>query len=303
MMSAELVFDVDIEDLIKFIFPKHIQHPLSLPRLYAYAYYGPLDTEGNLRSGPRNSHTLYEYELENMCLQFDREDIIMIFCEKPHQAYELSTEQQNTIWNQADARLKSAKGKAMMPVLTELDIRNVLKDVPRNNQGYLSFHEIQKTVEAYREKRIKDFKLVYPPLATRPSSFDEDRKSLPKSKPPKKLDMKVIATVAPLTMFQKGMGKSDAEVVFQATKNLSKHAFKISAFGEEQKGLQQNMMLLREMEPKLASPYVKVGAYNGRLPKQISVKEGWDNTATTKGVALGSMVKATPSATTWKRLA
>jgi hypothetical protein len=237
-----------------------------------------------------------------MCLQFDREDIIMIFCEKPDQAYGMSTEEQNTIWNQADARLKSAKGKAMMPVLTEMDIRNVLKDVPRNNQGKLSFHELQKTVEAYRAKRIKDFKLVYPPLAARPS-FDEDRKPLPRSKPPRKLDMKIIATVAPLTMFQHGIGKSDAEVVFQTTKNLSKHAFKIAAFGEPQTGLQQNVMLLREMSPKCDNPYERVGAYNGRLPKRVSVKQGWDNTAATKGVALGSLVKATPSATTWKRLA
>ena len=300
-MHISLVYDVDVDDLVRFIFPKHIQHPLSLPRLYAFAYYGPLDTDGNLRSGPKNAHILYEYELENMCLQFDREDIIMIFCEKPNQAFELSTEEQNTIWNQADARLKSAKGKAMMPVLTETDIRNLLKDVPRDAHGKLSFHEIQKTVQAYRYRRIKEFKLVYPPLATRPSSFDEDRQSLTKSKPPKKLDQKVLATVAPLTMFQHDVGLSDAEVVFQTTKNLSKHAFKISAFGESQSGIQQNIMLLRELAPRCSNPYERVGPYNGRLPKRVSVKQTWDNTASMKHVGLGSMVNATPAATTWKR--
>ena len=302
-MSVELVFDVDIDDLIRFIFPSHIQHPLSLPRLYAFAYYGPLDRDGNLRSGPKNSHILYEYELENMCLQFDREDIIMIFCEKPNQAFELSSEEQNTIWNQADARLKSAKGKAMMPVLTEVDIRNVLKDVPRNDENKLSFHAIQKTVEAFRYKRIKDFKLVYPPLAVLPSSFDDDRKALPHSKPSRKIDKKIMATVAPLTMFQRDIGLSNAEVVFQSTKNLSRHAFKISAFGADQSGMQQNIMLLREMDPKCENPYVRVGPYNGSLPKRAEVKQSWNNTATMKGVSLGSMVDAVPSATTWKRKA
>lgn len=71
--SSEQQIAVDIDELFSFIFPKHIQHPLTAGRLFMYSLYGPLDTENNLRSGFKRSHILKDYELENMCLQFDKE--------------------------------------------------------------------------------------------------------------------------------------------------------------------------------------------------------------------------------------
>ena len=115
---------VDLNELLLFIFPKHIQHPLTAGRLFIYSLYGPLDSEQNIRSGFKRSHILKDYELENMCLQFDKEDIISIFAPK---FQELSNEEQSMIIGQSDSRFKIAKGKAMLPTLLKEDVLDILK--------------------------------------------------------------------------------------------------------------------------------------------------------------------------------
>lgn len=69
---------VDVEDLLNFIFPLNLQHPLSTGRLYAFGMYGPLDEDGNLRAGHNGQRVVSGWELDTMCLQFEREDILQV---------------------------------------------------------------------------------------------------------------------------------------------------------------------------------------------------------------------------------
>lgn len=115
---------VDIDDFLSFVFPKHIQHPLTSGRLFCYALFGPLDADNNLRSGFKRSHVLHDYELENMCIQFDREDVISIFVSDFE---ELSNCEQSMIVGQADSKFKIARGKAMLQTLSRAEVLHLIK--------------------------------------------------------------------------------------------------------------------------------------------------------------------------------
>jgi|AntRauTorckE5430_2_1112549.scaffolds.fasta_scaffold90487_1 hypothetical protein len=69
---------VDLDALCKFVFPAELQHAMSTGRLLAFGFYGPLDTDGQLRSGHKGSHILQRWELDTMCRQFEREDILQV---------------------------------------------------------------------------------------------------------------------------------------------------------------------------------------------------------------------------------
>lgn len=69
---------VDVEELLDFIFPKSLQHPLSTGRLYAFGMYGPLDSNAQLRSGQNGDRVVSTWEIDTMCLQFEREDILQV---------------------------------------------------------------------------------------------------------------------------------------------------------------------------------------------------------------------------------
>ncbi len=86
----------------------------------------------------------------------------------------LSSEEQEAIIGQADAHLKRAKGKAMLPRLTKKDVYEILEDIPPNavdgsctgakGDGLICFHQAQSVILQYRAERIKQYKLVYPTL-------------------------------------------------------------------------------------------------------------------------------------------
>ena len=71
---------VDVQQLLDFIFPKSLQHPLSTGRLFAFAMYGPLDSNANLRSGHNGHRVVSTWEIDTMCLQFEREDLLQVGC-------------------------------------------------------------------------------------------------------------------------------------------------------------------------------------------------------------------------------
>lgn len=70
--------EVDVDELLKFIFPGELQHPLSTGRLYAFGLYGPLDENAKLRAGCHGRRIVSPWELDTMCLQFEREDILQV---------------------------------------------------------------------------------------------------------------------------------------------------------------------------------------------------------------------------------
>lgn len=69
---------VDVQELLDFIFPGSLQHPLSTGRLYAFGMYGPLDENSNLRAGRHGQRVMSAWEIDTMCLQFEREDILQV---------------------------------------------------------------------------------------------------------------------------------------------------------------------------------------------------------------------------------
>ena len=69
---------VSLESLMRFVFPEGLQHPLSTGRLYAFGFYGPLDRNAQLRSGHKGQHVVSRWELDTMCAQFEREDVLQL---------------------------------------------------------------------------------------------------------------------------------------------------------------------------------------------------------------------------------
>jgi hypothetical protein len=235
-----LAFQFDLNELLNFIFPSNLQHPLTNSRLFIFGLYGPLDDRGLLRSGKGGKHILMEYELDQMCQQIEREDLIEIYMHRARDAATLTTPEQDAIINQADAHLKKAKGKAMLPQMTREEIIDLLVDFPRDSDGRLNFHEVQNFLRNLRTERVKQLKLVYPQL-TNKNKKANDNQSMTSSYNPFK-DPNIHATtlslgslesvgsmsmaesrnhkqkmvssaVAPQTMFQRNKGLNNAGLV------------------------------------------------------------------------------------------
>lgn len=317
-------FKFDIESLISFIFPTSLQHPLAAGRLFAFALCGPLDDNLCIRTGFQGKRVLAEYELEQMCLQFEKEDIVQIYLHRPRDLGILTSKEQEMIVNQADAHLKRAKGKASLPRLWKKDIYELFKDVPRDEFGRISFHEAQNLILKFREDRIKEFKLVFPSIKTKSTEKESttgvklptiagtetmgdgteamavddlnatgDTANGQTKKKKKKRLARVGDSVAPPTMFLKMKGLTNPDIIEQTTNYLSKHAFKISDIDQKSSAqMISNIKLLREVPPYCKNPYPTEGP-TGRA--------AWNDNSTMQGVGLGSMVQAVSSSTTWKR--
>ncbi len=296
-----------IDELIEFIFPPNLQHPLAAARLIAFGLYGPLDNEGHLRSGRKGDHVLAEYELETMCIQIEREDIIQIYLHRARDMGLLSSGDQDMIINLADAHLKKEKGKAMLPRINKQNVRDLLKVLPVDAFGRISFHEAQKVLEKYRLDRVKRYKLVFPDITT--TSTSEDTQHCPQSDSRKvtnasmsmnkKQTLKtglqstmgrtVSTSVAPETMFQRMKGLSNADLMEQATERLGRHGFKIVGIEKPcSVAVASNVKLLRDIPPHFPNPYA------GR-------REEWDGTSNMGKVGVGSLVQGTSSSTSWRR--
>jgi hypothetical protein len=117
MKEKEEKFQFYLDDLIQFMYPENLQHPLAASRLFIFGLYGPLDSQGQLRSGRKGYHILSTYELEAMCEQIEREDVTKVYVPKGKGIGLLLNHEQDGLISQADNKLKNAKGKAMLPYL------------------------------------------------------------------------------------------------------------------------------------------------------------------------------------------
>lgn len=318
-------FQVDINQLLSFLFPPELQHPLTAGRLYLFGNCGPLDENGQvnisllrlllilmfiyqLRTGYKGNRILLDYELEEQCVQYEREDIIRIYQQPGSGGIGLLTSaEQEAIIAQADGHLKKAKGKAMLPRLTKQDVIDIFEDLPRDANGCFSFHEAQKKIHEFREMRIKEYKLVYPSIGGKKSKETNDstmnkqtqqptEKSVQstalslnnnKSKKPVRKS-RVSDIVAPQTMFMRDKGNSNADMVEQTMKYLKKYAYKITDIDNKAGAeLTYNIRLLREIEPRCKDPY------KGK-------REQWDEQSQfVKGYGMGSKVDCIPSSSTY----
>jgi hypothetical protein len=312
LLAPQDKFKFDVETLIDFIFPASLQHPLAAGRLIAFGMYGPLDEKNQIRTGFKGSRVLAEYELEQMCLQLEKEDIVKVYLHKARDMGMLTAHEQQSIVSQADAMLKKAKGKASLPPLTKQDIRDLFSVCERDEYGRISFHDGQRVVVSFRKERIAQYKLVFPVIGKKPGQASMDSTSggtsnfentngtartsstdIVATRKPKKRLARVGESVAPKTMFLKNKGDSNPDVVDTTTEYMRAHAYKITNIdargGSE---MSSNVRLLREIAPFCKDPYEGTKAGQSR--------EKWDNIQAFKGTALGSKVKATASATTWK---
>jgi hypothetical protein len=293
-------FAVDIQEMIDFVFPKDLQHPLTAARLFVYADYGPLDADGFLRSGIRGSHIVSVWELDSMCSSVEREDVISIYLHNKRELGLLSKKEQEAIIQQADGHLKRAKGKAMLPQISVQDIVDIFEDLERDVDGLLSFHQVQTAVSAFRESRVKQYKLVYPSIGGKKGGAD-NAQIVPISSQGRKLKTKtktrggkVSDAVAPVTMFQHDEGVGKSEVIDVTNKLLCKHASFITEMDNaNDTSVVANVRLLRGTMNKFPDPYVDK---RGR-----TTRDKWNQLAGIGGVSIGSKVKASRSSSTWKQ--
>mmetsp|Transcript_11137 Transcript_11137/g.11160 ORF Transcript_11137/g.11160 Transcript_11137/m.11160 type:complete len:313 (+) Transcript_11137:178-1116(+) len=291
----------DLESIINFVFPPILQHPLAAARLVCYGQYGPL-VNSELRSGRQGKHKITTWELNTMCLQIEREDLLQIYLHKGQKFELLNKLEQDAMINQADMHLKKAKGKASLPQITKDDIRELLSTIPPVDEyGTLSFHEVQNKIFAFRDERIKKYKLIYPNLATttgREGDGENNRDMIRRTcKPYSSMKgTRVSGSVADPCMFTRGVGQSDPDRIAETSKLLSINAYKIcDVEASSNPSLTSNVRLLREVGPVHKDPYV---TKDGRR-----VKNSWNDTSNMTATQVGSLVSAAPSSSTWKRKA
>eukprot|EP00903_Cladosiphon_okamuranus_P014353 g13327.t1 len=157
---------VDVQQLLDFIFPKSLQHPLSTGRLFAFAMYGPLDSNANLRAGHNGQKVVSTWEIDTMCLQIEREDLLQVYISDGRPLFVLSEAQKEEVIAQADSHLKTAKGRGYRRQITRPEVVQLLADLPRDAEGFVSFHGAQKLIMRYREEQIARFKVIFPEVAT-----------------------------------------------------------------------------------------------------------------------------------------
>mmetsp|Transcript_40499 Transcript_40499/g.66259 ORF Transcript_40499/g.66259 Transcript_40499/m.66259 type:complete len:359 (-) Transcript_40499:261-1337(-) len=154
---------VSLESLMVFLFPPGLQHPLSTGRLFAFGLYGPLDENSQLRSGHKGQHIVQRFELDAMCQRFEREIILQVYLGSD--SFELLSESEvEAVIAQADRRTKVAKGKSGMPQVSREEAAALFADLPRDADGRLSFHDMQRKIVEYREQKIAELKVIFPEL-------------------------------------------------------------------------------------------------------------------------------------------
>jgi hypothetical protein len=320
-------FKVNIDTLMTFIFDPSLQWPLAAGRLFAFALYGPLNENGMLCTGPGGKHVVATWELDIMCMQIEKEDILQIYLHRGSDMSLLSSKEQEAIIAQADAHLKRAKGKAMLPRMTPPDVMGLLEDIPRFPDGTISFHEAQVEIMKYRAERIKQYKLVYPSLtkkkkdtsafgtvtaggATGTGSLNvtsgsnvfsgslngsQEGMSISTARKRKPKMGKVSEAVCPKTMFMAMKGANNSDIIETTNKYLHNHAYKISTLDTANSpSMTANVRLLREIVPLCSNPYLdkKTGK---------DTRESWNDTSQMTKTGVGSLVKCAASTTTWKR--
>ncbi|CAM9276367.1 unnamed protein product, partial [Choristocarpus tenellus] len=290
---------VDISDLLEFIFPPALQHPLSTGRLYAFSMYGPLDENSRLRSGHRGEHVVNTWELDAMCLQFEKEDTLQVYISASRPLCILNEAQKEDVIAQADSHLKNAKGRGYRKQITQQEVIELFSDLARDTDGRLSFHEMQQQVMRYRKNQISRFKVIFPDITSGKRRSKQTvaeggagkdccgvRPTTLTSRSVRCRGGKLRADVSPPEMFIKDVGYTPAELVKHTNELLSTRAYKICDISDgNNPGLTENVRLIREDSP---------------LPQGQAL---WDPYSCLRGMHLGGHVKSARSTTTSNRRA
>jgi nucleoside diphosphate kinase len=217
--------------LLDFLFPAHLQHPTSAGRLFVFGLYGPLDAKSRLRSGEKGLHVVTDRELTTMSARMEREDILAVYgmCS-------LSQEEEEEVVRQVDHLLK------WFPQYTPRDVEALFAALPRDADGSMSFHDMQRVVLRERLRRVVCMKERLHPALAEPvrNQFARTLTRLGTTKGAG------LVNGAPSSMFLKDVGATNVENAALVSRLLSTRAFQICQMEDgNSPELTQNVRLLR----------------------------------------------------------
>lgn len=259
---------VSLENVLHFVFPLNKRHPMSTGRLFAYGLYGPLDANGELRSGIKGKHAVNEWELDVMCGQLEREDILTIYVFQGRPLAMLEKAQQDELISEADCRIKARTGRCLLPQVNRNDVIAILADLVRNSEGLISFHDVQDAIIQYRQARIERLKIMYPnvrrekcirrhTIAKMAAVDEEARESIggmhaapstarSRASSSRRGRPRVGPDVAPPEMFMRKTGLTPHGIASHTNKLLSVHASHLCHIGQgKTSALTANVRLIR----------------------------------------------------------
>jgi hypothetical protein len=249
--------------MLDFVFPVCDQYARSSARLTLVGLYGPLK-EGKLKGGKNLLRYLTDLEIDTMCTQIEREDIVNIYV-KDHS--KLSEGEQNDIIRQADFEFHP-KGKARLPQISKTDFYDLISKYliaaathDTSRDGYISFHALQTVILRFRAKRINALKRKEPLRSKKDKIFTDPTLDTTFSS----IELKLKDTVPALPL------------------SSSRNLFRIVQKGETQSNdsLSANLKLLRPNQRDLmlnADPYL------------LEKEKNWDDTCFIKESTIPSMV-------------
>ena len=86
------------------------------------------------------------WELETLCKQFEKEDIVQTYLPLGFPISTLTQEEMQEIVSKADHRLKAGKSRWLIPQVTETEVLELFEDLPQDEKGQLSFHDLQQAI-------------------------------------------------------------------------------------------------------------------------------------------------------------
>jgi hypothetical protein len=125
--------------LMRFLFPANLEHPESTGRMDVFAWYGPVDDEGNLRSGPQGKHVMTNLEVRQMIAEINRE-----------QLYSLIARPRETVETVVNELLP----KSLAHHYTEAEVEKLFSGISQTQDGRAKFAELQKVVMDDQRRRL-----------------------------------------------------------------------------------------------------------------------------------------------------
>jgi len=128
-----------VSALMNFLFPKNLEHPESTGRMDVFAWYGPVDDEGNLRSGPQGKHIMSNLEIRQMIVEINRE-----------QLYALLARERSTVETVVNELLPRAVGHHY----TEKEVEMLFSSISQSMEGRAKFADLQQVILGDQRRRL-----------------------------------------------------------------------------------------------------------------------------------------------------
>lgn len=160
----------------------------------------------------------------------EREDILSVYAGK-----EITPSQEEEILASADNFMKT------IPQWSKDDIMDILGDLPTDEDGNMSFHDMQRAIQEARAERVRFMKKkAAAAIKRRKKGIETQAFEASKSKMP-------MVSHKSSTVFMKGAGRTNAEIMIHTASRLHKESHQIcSVETGNDPALTQNVLLLRD---------------------------------------------------------